>query len=231
MKDKLIYIADDEINICNIIKSFLLKEGYEVSIFKDGYLLLEAFNKREADMLLVDIMMPKIDGFSLCSLIRRKSSVPIIFISAKDTEPDKIAGFNLGADDYLTKPFSPMELVARIKSIFRRIDIERRSHEECPIINVLDMSININTKQAEISGRNIGFTAREFSLVYYLVRNKNKVISRSELLYKIWGFENDIETRAADDMMKRIRKKLSDMNSVFQIETVRGFGFIVQDKE
>jgi DNA-binding response OmpR family regulator len=231
MKDKLIYIADDEINICNIIKSFLLKEGCEVTIFNDGYLLLEAFNKKEADMLLVDIMMPKIDGFSLCSLIRRKSSVPIIFISAKDTEPDKIAGLNLGADDYLTKPFSPMELIARIKSIFRRIEIERRAHEESPVINILDMSVNINTKQAEISGRNIGLTAREFSLIYYLIRNKNKVISRNELLYKIWGFENDIETRAADDMIKRIRKKLSDVNSIFQIETVRGFGFIVQDKE
>lgn len=112
---KLIYIADDEVNICNIIKSFLVKEGYEVETFNDGRKILEAFNKRPADMLIIDIMMPELDGFSLCSSIREKSKVPVIIVSAKDTETDKIAGLTLGSDDYLTKPFSPMELIARIK--------------------------------------------------------------------------------------------------------------------
>jgi len=114
MEKKLVYIADDEINICNIMKSFLIKEGYEVETFYDGRSILEAFQIRPADMLIIDIMMPEIDGYSLCSFIRQKSSVPIIIVSAKDTEPDKIAGLTLGSDDYLTKPFSPMELIASV---------------------------------------------------------------------------------------------------------------------
>jgi DNA-binding response OmpR family regulator len=105
MEKKLIYIADDEVNICNIIKSFLLNEGFEVETFKDGRSIIEAFNLKPSDMLIIDIMMPEMDGYSVCSSIRQKSSVPIIIVSAKDTDPDKIAGLTLGSDDYLTKPF------------------------------------------------------------------------------------------------------------------------------
>jgi len=232
MDKKLIYIADDEINICNIIKSFLVKEGYEVETFYDGRSIIDAFNAKPADMLIIDIMMPEIDGFSLCASIRQKSDVPIIIVSAKDTEPDKIAGLTLGSDDYLTKPFSPVELVARVKSIFRRIELDKNnfgnSHQ---VIKVADISINPDTKQAELNGKNIGLTRMEFSLLYYLAKNKNRAVSRSELLDKVWGFENEVETRATDDMVKRIRKKLSDAGSVLKIETVWGFGFKIEDKE
>lgn len=231
MDKKLIYIADDEINICNIIKSFLVKEGFEVETFNDGRSIFEAFNNREADMLVIDIMMPEIDGFSLCSSIRKKSSVPIIIVSAKDTEPDKIAGLTLGSDDYLTKPFSPMELIARIKSIFRRIELDKTRTEYNQVINISDISINYHTKQTQFGNKNIGLTGMEFSLLYYLAVNKNRAISRSELLDKIWGFENDVETRATDDMIKRIRKKLLDVGSLLKIDTVWGFGFKIQDKE
>ena len=147
MDNKLIYIADDEINICNIIKSFLVKVGFEVEIFTDGRSILEAFTKRQADMLILDIMMPEIDGYSLCSLIRFKSSVPIIIVSAKDTESDKIAGLKLGCDDYLTKPFSPLELIARINSIFRRIELDKSPIHNNQIVNISDISINFDTKQ------------------------------------------------------------------------------------
>lgn len=228
---KLIYIADDEINICNIIKSFLIKEGYDVETFSDGRSVLEAFNANKADMLVIDIMMPGMDGFSLCSAIRQKSSVPIIIVSAKDTEPDKIAGLTLGSDDYLTKPFSPMELIARVKSIFRRVDLDKTHTETSEKIKISDVIINIDTKQAEYDGRNIGLTGMEFSLLYYLAVNKNRAVSRSELLDKIWGFENEVETRATDDMIKRIRKKLSDTGSELKIDTVWGFGFKIEDKE
>jgi len=231
MDKKLIYIADDEINICNIIKSFLIKEGFEVETFNDGRSILEAFNTRPADMLVLDIMMPEIDGFSLCSSIRQKSSVPIIIVSAKDTEPDKIAGLTLGSDDYLTKPFSPMELIARVKSIFRRIELDKAHIGNNQIINILDISINTNIKQAEFDGKSIGLTGMELTLLQYLVDNRNRAISRSELLDKVWGFENEVETRATDDCIKRIRKKLSDSGSVLKIETVWGFGFKIQDKE
>lgn len=231
MNSKLIYIADDEINICNIIKSFLIKEGFKVEIFNDGHSILEAFNSRQADMLIVDIMMPEIDGYSLCSLIRKKSSVPIIIVSAKDTEADKIAGLTLGSDDYLTKPFSPMELIARIKSIFRRIDLDKSCSKNDEIINIFDISIDAHSKQASFNDKSIGLTGMEFSLFHYLAINKNRAVSRKELLDKVWGFEHNVETRATDDMIKRIRKKLSDSGSILKIHTVWGFGFKIEDKE
>lgn len=231
MDKKLIYIADDEINICNIIKSFLIKDGFEVETFNDGRSILEAFNRREADMLVIDIMMPEMDGYSLCSLIRQKSSVPIIIVSAKDTEPDKIAGLTLGSDDYLTKPFSPMELIARIKSIFRRIELDKTRAVTHQIINISDISINADSKQAKLASNDVGLTGMEFSLLYYLAVNKNRAVSRSELLDKVWGFENEVETRATDDMIKRIRKKLSDAGSNLKIDTIWGYGFKIQEKE
>jgi DNA-binding response OmpR family regulator len=123
MSNKLIYIADDEVNICNIMKSFLIKEGFQVQTFYDGSKLLDAFKKHPADLLVLDIMMPGMDGYSLCSAIREVSNVPIIIVSAKDSEIDRILGLNLGGDDYLTKPFSPMELVARVKAFSEELSL------------------------------------------------------------------------------------------------------------
>jgi two-component system, OmpR family, response regulator len=231
MDKKLIYIADDEINICNIIKSFLIKDGFDVEIFNDGCSVLDAFNRNQADMLILDIMMPEIDGYALCSLIRLKSSVPIIIVSAKDTESDKIAGLKLGGDDYLTKPFSPMELIARINSIFRRINFNKPSASTSKIAKLFDVSINFDTKQVTVNGTPLNLTVMELSLLYYLIKNKNRAISRDELLDKVWGFENKVETRATDDMIKRIRKKLSDARSDLKIDTIWGFGFTIKYEE
>ncbi|BCZ48847.1 DNA-binding response regulator [Clostridium gelidum] len=233
MDKKLIYIADDEINICNIIKSFLVKDGFDVETFNDGRSILNAFSKKQADMLILDIMMPEIDGYALCSLIRLKSCVPIIIVSAKDTESDKIAGLKLGSDDYLTKPFSPLELIARINSIFRRINLDKAPSNIIinNIVKVSDISINFDTKQVDFNGTTLNLTVMELSLLYYLIKNKNKAVSRSELLDKVWGFENKVETRATDDMIKRIRKKLSDVGSNLKIDTIWGFGFKIKDEE
>jgi Response regulators consisting of a CheY-like receiver domain and a winged-helix DNA-binding domain len=231
MSKNLIYIADDEVNICNIIKSFLEKEGYEVEAFHDGYSIIEAFNEKAPDMLIVDIMMPEIDGYSVCSAIRQKSGVPIIIVSAKDTEPDKIAGLTLGGDDYLTKPFSPMELIARVKSIFRRIELDKNNILPSSIIHISDISLDPDNKVALAAGKELGLTGMEFSLLVYLVKNRNRSVSRGELLDKVWGFENEVETRATDDMVKRLRKKLSCAGSSLRIETVWGFGFKLLDKE
>lgn len=225
---KLIYIADDEVNICNIMKSFLVKEGYEVLTYNDGKSLLDAFIIKPADMLIIDVMMPEIDGYSLCSTIREQSNVPIIIVSAKDSEPDKIAGLTLGSDDYLTKPFSPMELIARVKSIFRRIELDKNT-EVTNTLQIHDLSINPDSKQVEVNGKSIKLTGMEFSVLYYLAVNKNKAINRNELLDKIWGFKNAVETRATDDVVKRIRKKLSQAGSSLHIETVWGFGFKIQE--
>jgi DNA-binding response OmpR family regulator len=129
MGNKLIYIADDEVKIQELIKMFLKKEGYDVETFSDGETLLSTFKKKPADMLLLDIMMPELDGFSLCTEVRKNSNVPIIIISAKDGEADKIAGLMLGSDDYMTKPFSPVELVLRVKSIFKRMEIDKNKRK------------------------------------------------------------------------------------------------------
>ncbi|QHI73553.1 response regulator transcription factor [Aminipila terrae] len=231
MKNHLIYIADDEINICNIIKSFLIKEGFQVESFNDGSSIMEAFNRKAPDMVIIDIMMPEIDGYSVCSSIRQKSSVPIIIVSAKDTEPDKIAGLTLGSDDYLTKPFSPMELIARVKSIFRRIELDKNISYSENQIQISDVLLDSDNKQAFVGDYDMGLTMMEFSLLFYLANNRNHPVSRNELLDKVWGFENEVETRATDDMVKRLRKKLSDSGSSLKIETVWGFGFKLLDKE
>lgn len=228
MDIKRIYIADDEVNICNIIRSFLWKDGYEVEIFGDGYALLDAFRIKPADMVIIDIMMPEMDGYTLCSSIREISRVPVIFVSAKDTESDKIAGLTLGGDDYLTKPFSPMELLARVKALFRRIEMDQTSTRGNRKLTVGDLVLSPDLNQAMKSGESLNLTGMEFSLLYYLADNRERAISRGELLDKIWGFESEVETRATDDMVKRIRKKLGTAESDIGIETVWGFGFKLQ---
>lgn len=230
MENKLIYVADDEIYVCDIMKSFLVKEGYEVQAFYDGNSILEAFLSQPADLIIIDIMMPGLDGYYICSTIRERSSVPLIIVSARDNEQDKIAGLTLGCDDYLTKPFSPRELIARVKSIFRRIEIDRTNMVDSKI-KIADMVIDQGIKQAKFNGKDISLTLMEFNLLYYLACNKNRAVSRSELLHKIWGFENDVETRATDDMIKRIRKKISDSGSALRIETVWGFGFKITEED
>lgn len=232
MTDKLIYVVDDELNICNIMKSFLIKEGFDVETFSNGAEMLEAFHKHPADMLITDIMMPELDGYSLCQSIREKSMVPIIFVSARDTSPDKIAGLSLGADDYITKPFSPMELVMRVKSMFRRIEFDKgQSNLQNNCIKIADIVIDLDKKAVLLHKKELKLSMKEIELLTYLALNKHRPISRDELLNKIWGFESEAETRATDDMIKRLRKKLHTEGSSLKIETVWGFGFKLSDEE
>ncbi|MDF2614339.1 MAG: response regulator transcription factor [Clostridia bacterium] len=232
MNKKLIYVVDDEMNICNIIKSFLIKEGFEVEAFTDGTVMLEAFNKKPADMLITDIMMPELDGYSICQAVRQTSLVPIIFVSARDTSPDKIAGLSLGADDYITKPFSPMELVMRVKSMFRRIEFDKgKQSSQSNLIKISDICIDLNKKAVFYNNKELKLSMKEVELLTYLSLNKHRPISRDELLNKVWGFESEAETRATDDMIKRLRKKLHTEGSSLKIETVWGFGFKISDEE
>lgn len=225
MGAKRIYIADDEVNIGNILRSFLSQAGYQVEVFYNGKELLKAHEEIPADLLIIDIMMPEIDGFTLCKKLRAESSVPIIIISAMDSEQDKINGLTLGGDDYLTKPFSPVELVARVKGLFRRIEMDSLAPKNNSEIHVRDLRIRPETFSVEAGERIVNLTGMEFSLLKYLVVNRNRAISREELLDKVWGFEVAVETRATDDMIKRIRKKLSEAGSELKIETVWGYGF------
>jgi two-component system OmpR family response regulator len=224
---KLIFIADDEIKIQELIKMFLQKEGYDVEVFPDGEELLKAFIKSPADMLIIDIMMPELDGLTLCSEIRKISNVPIIIVSAKDSESDKIAGLMLGSDDYLTKPFSPVELVLRVKSIFKRTEFDKLPIINQDLIYVGDIVINPGKRNVQFNGVEIKLTPMEFNLLLYLSKNQNHGISREELLQNVWGFDSEVDTRATDDMIKRIRRKLSNAGSTLKIETLWGYGFII----
>lgn len=226
---KLIYAADDEKNIRNLIKSFLEKEGYIVEIFENGDKLYEAFNNKNADMVILDITMPGSDGFSICNKLRQISNVPIIMLTARDGESDYVTGITLGSDDYFTKPFRPLKLVMRIKAIFRRIDMEKESNENSEI-SFGDITISINQKTAKIKNNYIQLTMTELNFLSFLIENNNRAVSREELLNKIWGYNNIVETRVTDDTVKRLRKKLSDSQSLVKIETIWGFGFRLKVK-
>jgi len=225
MAAHLIYIADDETDVCDTVKTVLIREGYKVKTFNDGYSVFRAFDEYVPDMLIIDVDISGADGESVCSSIRRKSSVPIIILSSRNTEADIIAGLASGGDHYLSKPFSPLELIAITKSLFRRIELDKSAVSPGNILSISDITLDICSKQALIGDKGINLTAMEFSLLLYLASNKSRPVSRHELLIQVWGFENEIETRATDDMMKRIRKKLTLAGSSLKIETIWGFGY------
>lgn len=224
--NKIIYIADDEQNIRELISSFLQSEGFTVLTFCSGDDLLAAFLARPADMVILDIMMPGTDGLSLCTKIRQKSNVPIIIVSARDSEIDRITGITLGSDDYLTKPFSPMELVARVKALFRRLNLSKTSME-LEIVSMGNIQININTREAKCEEKIIDLTPTELALMIYLILNNERAVSREELLKNVWKFDFEVDTRATDDVIKRLRKKLLTAGSSVKIQSVWGFGFKV----
>lgn len=232
-KEKVIYIADDEVNIRNLVRSFLEREGYDVQTFENGDDLFKAFTKKMCDLVVLDIMMPGNDGLTVCSMLRQISDVPIIMLTARDSDADYIAGITLGSDDYFVKPFSPMQLVMRIKAIFRRIDMDKKP----PLNQILTFSgieVNLASKSVVNTGagnEEIQLTPNEFNLLIYLMEHQSRAVSRDELLDKIWGFTGEIEkieTRVADDTVKRLRKKLTDTNLL--IDTVWGFGFRLKEK-
>ena len=230
-EEKLIYIADDEPHIKDLIRSFLEKENYDVQAFDNGDDLFKAFTKKQSDLVILDIMMPGSDGLTICTEIRRISDVPIIILTARDGDADYVAGITLGSDDYFTKPVSPMQLVMRVKAIFRRIEMDKKTRIN-KFLNYSEIEINLANKIVVNKNKNneeIPLTPNEFNFLVYLMENQNRAVSRDELLDKIWGFSSEIETRVADDTVKRLRKKLSGTNLI--VDTVWGFGFRLREKE
>lgn len=223
---KSIYIADDEVNIREALKLFLESEGYLVTAFENGDSLLDAFKKEACNLVVLDIMMPGSDGFTICTELRKLSTVPIIMLTARDSDLDYATGLSLGSDDYFTKPFSAMSLVMRVKAIFRRIEFEKQNQgepEEDREIIFGDVSINRKSKIVKVSGNELQLTPNEFELLRYLIEMKDRAVSRDELLENIWGYSTEVETRATDDTVRRLRKKLEQSNVV--IEAIWGFGF------
>ncbi|MCL2187989.1 MAG: response regulator transcription factor [Defluviitaleaceae bacterium] len=228
---KRIYIADDEKNIRNLVKAFLEKEDYEVEAFENGDKLLTAFTQKPCDLVILDIMMPGTSGFIICTKLREISPVPIIMLTAKDTEEDYISGLSLGSDDYFTKPFSPVKLTMRVKALLRRVEMHTPQTPESDEISFKDISLFPAQQAAHCRGENLHLTKTEFSLFAYLIENKAKAISRQELLNVIWGYDIVIESRATDDTVKRLRRKLETAGSSVSIDTVWGFGFKLGTKE
>lgn len=222
---KRIYIADDEKNIRLLIQTFLSKEGYETTCFADGTSLFSAFTENPPDLIILDIMMPGIDGLSLCAMIRQKSDIPLMIVSAKDSELDRITGINLGSDDYLVKPFSPLELVARVKALFRRMEMSKTSAANPEILHYGDLELSLQKRIARRGNDLFLATPTEFDFLTYLIKNRERAVSKSELLKVLWQFDFDADTRVADDLVKRLRRKLKEQDSSVQIETVWGFGF------
>jgi len=231
MKNKLIYVVDDEQKIRELIKTYLLKEGFDVVDFADGISVFERFTISPPDMLVMDIMMPGMDGYSLCREIRKTSDVPIIMVSAKDDEVDRIIGLELGSDDYISKPFSPRELVARVKTIFRRIKDEPPEKVEIQKNEIACRDIVVFPDERRVTRNNtdIDLTAKEYDFLVYLVKNKNKVFTREQLINSIWGYDFIGDTRAIDDLVKRVRKKLEHESSTLEITTVWGYGYKISE--
>ena len=229
---KMIYIADDEENIRNLLKSFLEREGFNVIAFATGDELLARFQDTPCDLIILDVMMPGHDGFFILKEIRKESNVPIIMLTAKDSDADYIQGLDLGSDDYFTKPFSPIKLVTKVKSTLKRLEDIVAGGEQPQNDNILvfaDIVINKKTKECMIDGNLLPLTPNEYALLTYMIANKDRAIPRVELLDKIWGYSTEVETRVADDTVKRLRKKIKDSNA--SVTTVWGYGFKLVDKD
>lgn len=232
--EKIIYIADDDDNIRNLLKSFLEREDYVVYAFPTGDSLLNKFTVNPCDLIILDVMMPGRDGFFILKEIRKISNVPIIMLTARDSDADYIEGLNLGSDDYFTKPFSPIKLVTKVKSMFNRLESTRGTSSEATVVEAgneltfADIVINKKTKSATLKDADLPLTPNEYSLLSYLIINNDRAVPRVELLDKIWGYETEIETRVADDTVKRLRKKISTSDA--KITTVWGYGFRLVDK-
>ena len=231
---KSIYVVDDEKNIREIVRSYLEKEGYTVTEFENGEDALASFCNTAPDMLIIDIMMPGMSGFELCNEIRKKANTPIIIISARDEELDRILGIEMGADDYMLKPFSPREMVARVKAVFRRIDGMQSDQSGNNIPHCRDLKIFPSERRVvkvtpDGTEDEIALTAMEYDFIYFMIINKNRVFTRDQLLTNIWEYQYIGDTRAVDDLVKRIRKKLDAHQTQFQIETVWGYGYKVTD--
>lgn len=220
-----VLIVDDEKNICELIRLYVEKEGYDAIIANDGGSAVEKYKQAQPDIVLLDIMLPVKDGWQVCREIRTVSDVPIIMLTAKGETFDKVLGLELGADDYIVKPFEPKELIARMKAVLRRSESRKPEAEESSDLVFDGLRIGRETYEVYLDDKKIEMPPKEFELLYFLAKNKNKVFTRDQLLDEIWGYEFFGDSRTVDVHIKRIREKIESDNKSWQLKTVWGVGY------
>lgn len=222
MKNKIL-IVDDDVNICELLRLYLQKEGYDTLIANDGAEAVKLALKETPDLILLDIMLPSLDGWQVCREIRKTLETPIIMITAKGEVFDKILGLELGADDYVTKPFDTKEVVARVKAVLRRSnDKQKKLIEEVKYDN---LRINLTNYELEVLGKQIDTPPKELELIYHLASNPNRVYTRDQLLDEVWGFDYYGDSRTVDVHVKRLREKLENISGEWSLKTVWGVGY------
>ncbi len=217
-----ILVVDDEVPIQELIKFNLEQAGFEVKVAGDGNEALERFESDKPDLVVLDLMLPGKDGWDVCKAIRRNSNTPIIMLTAKETELERVLGLELGADDYITKPFSPLELVARIKAVLRRAAGQETQQEEEFLVG--NISMRVETREVKVKGESVDLTRKEFDLLHVFLMNVGKVLTREYLLQKVWGYEYEGETRTVDVHIRHLRRKLGPEGED-RIETIHGVGY------
>jgi len=219
-----VLVVDDETAILDLIKYNLEQNEYQVKTVEDGLAALEQLELWQPDLIVLDVMLPGLDGWEILRLVRNKSKVPVVMLTAKGDEVDKVLGLELGADDYLTKPFSPRELLARIRAVLRRVSqVQTRPNEE---IKLGDLTIRPEQYEVWVDGRQVELTPKEFELLYCLAENKGNVLRREHILEKVWDYRVATDTRTVDVHIRYLRQKIEkDPANPRYIETVRGVGY------
>ena len=227
MNKNKILVVDDDANICELVRLHLVKEGFQTAISYDGEDALKKFRTEEPCLVILDLMLPKVDGIQVCREIRKTSNVPIIMLTAKGDTFDKVLGLELGADDYIVKPFETKELIARIRAVLRRSSADTKENPE--ILTFPGLEINIANYELKVDGKTIDTPARELELLYFLASNKNVVFTREQLLEKVWGFEYGGESRTIDVHVKRLREKLGNTHDKYwMLKTKHCVGYIFE---
>ncbi len=228
MDKKKILIVDDDENICELLRLYFEKDGYDTLCVFDGESAVKKQESYAPDLILLDIMLPKLDGWQVCREIRKKSDTPIIMLTAKGETFDRILGLELGADDYVTKPFDTKEVIARVKAVLRRSnDNNQKNVKE---VNYENLKINLTNYELVVCGKEIDTPPKELELIYHLASNPNRVYTRDQLLDEVWGFDYYGDSRTVDVHVKRLREKLENVSEKWSLKTVWGVGYKFEAK-
>ena len=229
MSNEKILVVDDDTNICELLRLYLEKEGYSVTIANDGMTAVKTFPQLQPDLTLLDIMLPQLDGWQVCREIRKYSNKPIIMLTAKGETFDKVLGLELGADDYVTKPFDTKEVVARIKAVLRRSS-SAAAEDNVKIVKYDKLSINLTNYELIVDGKKVDAPPKEMELLYHLASNPDRVFTPDQLLDEVWGFDYYGDSRTVDVHIKRIREKLAGVSDKWELATVWSVGYKFETK-